>query len=432
MASTEDEARLMAVAEKYNMRVVSIGDWHQFESVDAGGMFRLLKTEGILKYPELTENRRQYDPEHRAAVNSMATDTPEGILKGFNRFDELGAVQVEKDRENLRQKLVTQFLKVKDKGETALITTPTHKEADYLTEHLREALKERGQIRGEEQTVPTRKAIRWTTAQKRDVRNYEPGMIVEFHEDVPGVRKSINGKRETRGGFDRGDAALVMTDGHLLRTDGTVSPLPTAHADRFEVYTTGTQNVAVGDQIRLTKNGRVKVAGQAVGTMVNNGDVYRVEGLTKEGDFRLPGGKLLPRDYGHIAYGYASTPQASQGSTVDWNFVDWNSDTLKAVDRPGAYVPSSRFRKGITYFVDNKEAVRAAIQRRDEKKTAYELVKEHLGAEKVEVRPRKFTLMEHLARNRAIRYLGQGVGALRDMGRNAIQNWRDRGGHQYA
>jgi hypothetical protein len=95
-------------------------------------------------------------------------------------------------------------------------------------------------------------------------------------------------------------------------------------------------------------------------------------------------------------------------------------------------VPSSRFRKGITYFVDNKEAVRAAIQRRDENKTAYELVKEYRGEEKVEVRPKKFTLGEHLARNRVARYLSQGVSALRQMGRNVAKSWRDKVGMQYA
>jgi conjugative relaxase-like TrwC/TraI family protein len=429
MASTEDDARLTALAEKYNMRVLRIGDWHQHESVDTGGMFRLLKTQGILKYPELTENRRQYDPKHREAVSHMSADTPEGILKGFDRFDELGAVIVEKNREKLRQKLTSEFLKVKDQGATVLVTTPTHKEADYLTEHLREALKGRGQIRGEEQIVPTRQATHWTKAQKRDVRNYEPGMIVEVHEDIAGVRKSINGRRETTGGFNTGEAAVVTPDGRLLRTDGTVSRIPTAHADRFEVYTTRTRKFAIGDQIMITKNGRVKVAGQAVGTRVNNGDVYRVEGFTKEGDFRLPGGKLLPRNYGHIAYGYTTTSQHSQSNTVDWNLVDWNSETLGAVDRPGAYVPSSRFKKGIMYFVDDKQAVRSAIGRRQENKTAYELVKEQ--EEKVSVRKR-FTVRDHIERNRVTRYLRDRLAAARDTVRSVVRGWRAKGGMQYA
>jgi conjugative relaxase-like TrwC/TraI family protein len=431
LTSTTDDARLMAAAEKYNMRVLRVGDWNQHESVDAGGMFRLLKTEGVLKYPELTENRRQYDARHRAAVDRMSAGTAGGILQGFDQFDDLGAVRVEKDREKLRQKLTREFLKVKEEGDTAIIVTPTHKEADYLTKHLREALKERGQIRGEEQDVMTRRSTQWTTAQKRDVRNYEPGMIVEFHKDISGERKSVNGKRQTMGGFKRGDAGVVMADGQLLRQDGSLTPLPTAHADRFEVYRAGTQKLAVGDQIRITKNGRLKVDAKAEGIRVNNGDIYRVEGITKEGDLRLPGGKLLPKNYGHIAYGYTSTSQHSQGNTVDWSLVDWNSETLGAVNRPGAYVPSSRFRKGIMYFVDDKQAVRTAIQRGGENKTAFELVKEHRGEEKVTVRPRQFTVMHHIERNRLTRFFKDRFDAVKEASRNLLQGWRKRGGLQH-
>ena len=430
MMSTTDMVQLMNIAEKYDNRVLFVGDWKQHESVDAGGAFRLLQAEGGLKYAELTENRRQHELAHREAVNSMATGTPEGIVKGFNQLDKLGAVVVEKDREKLRQKLTTAFLKAKDEGDTALIITPTHKEADYLTEHLRAALKERGQIRGDEQSIPTRRPTVWTEAEKRDVRNYEPGMVVEFHKAVAGVRQSIDGKRETAGGFKRGEIAVVLNGRTVIRRDGTSAQLPLEYAERFQVYKTGTQAVATGDQIRITKNGMVKVQGQAVGTRVNNGDIYPIEGWTKEGDIRLPGGKLLPRNYGHVAFGYTSTSQRSQGNTVDQEFADWNSETLGALDSKGAYVTSSRFRRSITYFVDDKNAVKAAIQRGADRKTALELVKEHMGEEKVTVRPR-FTVLHHMERNRVTRYFRDRIHAVREVGRNLIQGWRNRGGMQH-
>jgi hypothetical protein len=175
----------------------------------------------------------------------------------------------------------------------------------------------------------------------------------------------------------------------------------------------------------------VKVQGQAVGTRVNNGDVYPIEGWTREGDIRLPGGKLLSRNYGHIALGYVSTSQRSQGNTVDREFVDWNSDTLGALNRQGAYVTSSRFRKGITYFVDDKEQVKAAIQRGGRRKTALELVKEHYGEEKTTVRPR-FGMLQHLERNRVTQYLKGRFDAAREAGRKLIRRWRDGRGIQYA
>jgi conjugative relaxase-like TrwC/TraI family protein len=430
MMSTKDMVSLMKVAEKHDNRVLFVGDWNQHESVDAGRAFWLLQSEGGLKYAELTENRRQERPEHREAVNDMSTGTPEGIVKGFNALDRNGAVVVEKDRGKLRQKLTAAFLKAKDQGDTALIITPTHKEGDYLTTDLRDALRQRGQIRGDEQMIPTRRQMVWTEAQKRDVRNYEPGMVVEFHKAVAGERRRKDGKRETSGGFERGEMAVMLNSCTLLRQDGTMGQLPIEHSERFQVYKTGTQAVATGDQIRITKNGKVKVKGQTVGTRVNNGDIYPIEGWTKEGDIRLPGGKLLPRNYGHVAYGYVSTSQRSQGNTVDHQFVDWNSDTLKALDSKGAYVTSSRFRKSITYFVDNKDAVKEAIQRGSDRKTALELVKQYRGEEKTTVRP-PFTILQHVERNRVTRFFKERVRNVRDMGRNLIEGWQNRQGVQH-
>lgn len=434
MMSTKDMIRLMEIAERDNSRVWFVGDYRQHASVDAGDAFRLLQAEGGLKYAELTENRRQKSDAHRQAVDAMSMGTAEGILKGFNQLDKLGDVVVEPDRERLRERLTTAFLKTKDEGMTGLIITPTHAEAGRLTSHLREALKERGAITGEERLVPMRIATYWTEAQKRDGRSYEPGMVVDFHKAVPGVRRSVKGKRETAGGFARGESAVVLKGGAnvvLMRTDGTQTTLPAEHAERFQVYRTGDLGVARGDQIRITKNGEAKVKGQAVGTRVNNGDIYPVEGFTPEGDFRLPGGKVLSRNYGHIALGYAVTSPRSQGTTVDREFVDWDRESLTPLDQRAAYVTSSRFRDGITIFVNDKEQVKTAMQRGGERLSALEFMKDQIGKEKVTVRKR-FSAERHLERNRIGRYFTARIAAMKEAARNLVRGWRGRGGIEYA
>ena len=77
--------------------------------------------------------------------------------------------------------LVADYLKAAEDGKSALIIAPTHAEGEKLTEELRAALKERGAI-GKEQEFIARRSTGWTDAQKGDVRNYEPGMVVEFHQ----------------------------------------------------------------------------------------------------------------------------------------------------------------------------------------------------------------------------------------------------------
>jgi conjugative relaxase-like TrwC/TraI family protein len=434
MMSTKDMIRLMDIAERNDMRVWFVGDYRQHASVDAGDSFRLLRAEGGLKYAELSENRRQKSAAHREAVNRMATGSGKEIVKGFEQLDRMGAVVVEPDREKLRQRLADAFLETKDEGKTALIITPTNAEAGRLTAELRRALRERGRITGDEQVVPVRNATYWTEAQKRDGRLYEPGMVVEFHKAVPGVRHSVEGRRETSGGFERGEAAVVMKGRAqvvLMRRDGRQALLPDGYADRFQVYRTSEQALARGDQIRITKNGEAKVKGQAAGTRVNNGDVYPIEGWTKEGDMRLPGGKILPRNFSHIALGYAVTSHRSQGATVDREFVDWDRDSLTPVDTRAAYVTSSRFRESITYFVNDRESVKAVMQRGGERVSALEFMKDRIGEEKVTVR-RRFGLHRHLEQNRVARYLKGRVEAMRETARSLVKSWRGRGGMQYA
>jgi hypothetical protein len=342
-------------------------------------------------------------------------------------------VVVEPDREKLREKLTTAFLKTKDEGMTGLIITPTHAEAGRLTVHLRDALKERGAITGEEQLVPMRTGTNWTEAQKRDGRLYEQGMVVNFHKAVPGVRRSDKGKRETAGGFGRGESAVVLKGGSnviLMRADGTQAALPAEHAERFQVYRTGELGVARGDQIRITKNGEAKVKGQAAGIRVNNGDIFPVEGFTPDGDLRLPGGKILPRNYGHIALGYVATSQRSQGTTVDREFVDWDRESLTPLDQRAAYVTPSRFRDGITIFVNDKEQVKMAMQRGGERLSALEFMKDRIGQEKVTVQKR-FSLHRHLERNRVARFLKGRFEAMRETARSVAQGWRNKKGIQY-
>ena len=77
---------------------------------------------------------------------------------------------------------------------------------------------------------------------------------------------------------------------------------------------------------------------------VNNGDIFQVEGYTKEGDIRLPGGKLLPKDYGHFTMGYTDTSHRSQSKTVDRVFIAVDEHAPKATNRTQWYVSLARAR----------------------------------------------------------------------------------------
>ena len=211
----------------------------------------------------------------------------------------------------------------------------------------------------------------------------------------------------------------------------TTAPLPASHADRFQVYVAGKQGVAKGDQVRITKNGELKARGQAKGTRVNNGDIYPVEGFTKDGDMRLPGGKILPKDYGHFTLGYTDTSQRSQGKTVDRVFIAVDEHAQKATNRTQWYVSLSRGRDlGLAVVADKRQAMES-VKRGSERLSALELMKDDIGVEKVTRRPR-FSMRDMMERNRVVKFLKTRANGLRQSARARAQGWRKNPGVDYA
>jgi ATP-dependent exoDNAse (exonuclease V) alpha subunit len=199
----------------------------------------------------------------------------------------------------------------------------------------------------------------------------------------------------------------------LQRQDGARADLPLGHTDRFDVFRTRELAIAKGDRIRITKNGEAKVEGQTKGTRLSNGDIFTVEGFTKEGDIRLEKGKLLPKDWGHMSLGYVDTSYASQGKTVDRVFISVGNESLPAANQQQWYVSASRGREMAKVYVDSKEDVRNAIARTGQRLSAVELTKTKL-------RPTwRERFHQSLERNRVGRFLRQRAASI-------AYYWKDR------
>ena len=168
-------------------RVVLSGDYRQHASVEAGDAFRLLESEAGVRFAELTEIRRQKTPITERRWRRSAKARRKGAQKGFERSTKWARLSRPAARSGTSM-LVGDYLKAVEDGKSALIIAPTHAEGERLTDGLREALKERGAI-GKEHGFMVRKSTGWTEAQKGDARNYQPGMVVEFNQNVKGFTK---------------------------------------------------------------------------------------------------------------------------------------------------------------------------------------------------------------------------------------------------
>jgi len=184
-----------------------------------------------------------------------------------------------------------------------------------------------------------------TEAQKADATEYDPGMMVQYHQNATGIRK-----------------------GTRVMLGGVATP-NLADAARFEVYRPVELMVGVGDRVRVTAGGKTRDGKHRL----NTGALYTVAGFTPRGDLVVDHGWVIDRDFGHLSHGYVVTSHASQGSTVDRVFVGIAAESLPATGERTAYVALTRGKEQVRVFTDDKAALLAAVCRPDEPLSATEL-----------------------------------------------------------
>ena len=380
LMGSKEAREVFRLAEAQDCRVVLSGDYRQHSAVARGDAFRLLQSEAGLSVAELKEIRRQKGSDYRKAVEAISNGTAKGAGKGFEMLDKMGAI-VEASGERRHQMLVADYVDATGDGESALVIAPTHAEGMALTEDIRSALKTTGRLGGHECVFMARRNTHWTKAERGDARKYRSGQVVQFHKAVSGSRKTKGGVRGTSGGYARGEAALVLREdmGHVIvmRQDGSQAALPLEQAERFSVYETRNLGVSEGERIRITANGYAKKQGRAgeKPKRLNNGDIFTVESITKDGDIRLPDGTVIPKTFGHIAHGYVDTSHASQGKTVDRVFISVGDESLRAANRAQWYVSVSRGRESVKIYTEDADALKSAVQKSPERLSVSEMMR---------------------------------------------------------
>src|SRR2546421_7946390 len=100
--------------------------------------------------------------------------------------------------------------------------------------------------------------------------------------------------------------------------------IPLDQATRFQVYEPRMIALAAGDLIRITQNGFTKTKQR-----LNNGDLKKVEGFTKDGDLKLANGWVVSKDFGHWTHGYCLTSYSSQSKSVDCVFIAESAESFR-------------------------------------------------------------------------------------------------------
>jgi conjugative relaxase-like TrwC/TraI family protein len=342
---TRDMLQVFGVAEKMGARVLLVGDRKQHRSVTAGEPLRLLEESAGLKAADVTEVVRQ-GGRYKEVSEALSAGK---IAKAFQELDDLGWIREVADEERYRQLADAYLAAVAEKKKdgthkSALIVSPTHAEGARITEAIREGLKAKGQL-AKERIVQAWVPAHLTDAEKADATQYEPGDLIQFHQNASGYKKG---------------SRLIVGDGRSI---------PTELAKRFEAYRPVQFALAVGDRVRVTAGGKTKDGKHRLA----NGALLSVQGFTSSGDIVVDHGWVIGKDFGHLSHGYAATSHASQGVTVDKVFVGISSESFPATSQRSAYVALTRGREQVVLFTDDRQELLKAAIRADEPMSATEL-----------------------------------------------------------
>jgi len=360
LLSVHTLARLADLAEKQNCRIILSGDTAQHRAVERGDALRILEKHASLPAAELKEIWRQKADSHKAVVADLRGGNLESA---FKRLDKLGMLR-EMDAENRHEALATDYAAAVKAGKSALVISPTHAEGERVTREIRAKLKAAKKLGTDERELVQLKNLQWTQAQRADARNYQIGMVIQFHQNVPGFRR---GERVTVKARDASGVAVKRQNG------GTAS-LPLNMGAHFQIYESRTIPFAAGDMIRITQNGFTKD-----NRRLNNGDLKQVKGFTKDGDIRLTNGWVVSKDYGNLAHGYCLTSYSSQSKGVDCVFVAESSESFRAAGREQFYVSASRFKETLTIYTDDKRELLNAVRKSSQRPSATDLVKKEIS-----------------------------------------------------
>ena len=158
-------------------RIILSGDTGQHASVARGDALRILERHSDFKSGQLTAIRRQRKAEYRKAVELAAQKR---TVEAFAQLERMAAI-TELAGDELHGSAAKSYLKALAENKSVLLVAPTWNEIEAVTEKVRAELKSSGRLALEEKEFQVFDSLSWTEAQKRDARQYRPGMAIHFH-----------------------------------------------------------------------------------------------------------------------------------------------------------------------------------------------------------------------------------------------------------
>jgi conjugative relaxase-like TrwC/TraI family protein len=461
LVSVRQMDKLLKLAIENDQRVLLVGDTKQHKSVERGNTLKTIQSHSEIETYSLNQIQRQKQTEAKLAVEDLSQGK---VMEGIQKFQKLGfvkeieddkarlekvaqiyvgnlqkvtkntiqseTIKVEKERsqnqvkdhqqKSFLQKLTsnelfgkkkeyedkTQYTKETieyqklDNQRQTLVITPTHNDGQDIHNSIREKLKQENLIDQKDHTIQTIRSLSWTTAQKGEITNYQPGQVLQFSGNIQDFKKGEKyevverqtERQEVKEKLVNQKNPQIPTHQENLidpnqnstlqiqntRTKET-KEIPTHKPSYFEVYKKQELTISKGDLIQSQNRGVVKDK-EGKDHQIANGGVYQIKSISpKSGDLTLSNNWIIPSDYGNIKSAYYSTSQAAQGQTVNHSIFYTSTASLPLINQEMVYVANSRFKQTNTILTPDLQEFKTQAMKGEIKSIALDVVKERQG-----------------------------------------------------
>ena len=393
--SQRQKAQLDHMAIKAGAKMVYLGDILQLQGVEAGKPFELAQRNGM-ETAYMTEISRQKTNDLKSAVDMITGRDQLGDenrltqvelahnARAFKFMDKAGMVKEFTDGSVINQ-LVADIVSMDVKErERTIVITPYNKDRKAINNGVREGLKARAELKGNEQTQEIYTSKGWTRAMMKEAQYFKKGDVVRFGRNYVAIEaKKGEYMRVESVQPTRGIVVLKNEIGDLIQWE------PKKH-NNVEVYEAESRQLMQGDLIRFTRNEGEFKNGEVARIASLSADKATIE-LNQDGEksrheFDLEKSK-------HWEHAYASTVHASQGATQHRALFLINAEGLdtdnerkldielkkmaKVFGDRSFYVGTTRASHELSIYTNNKSIAAKAVTGKQDKTSAVETIQRH-------------------------------------------------------
>lgn len=370
--STKQALALTKLATKENAMIVNLGDRKQLAGVEAGKPFAISQQSKYgLKTVCMDEIIRQTNIELKQAVYSATKGDVENSFASINK----NILQFQ-DKDGLDQPIVRReamaeayLLMSKKDREKTLVISPANEDKFDVNNHIREGLKESGDLNSKSIKTTNLVNKNLTNEAKTKSYNYHQGQIIRFNR---GNRKLGIEKNS----YLRIDSVNHDKNEMRLSTKNNKKTIiwdPKKYASKStEVYFENKREINKGEALFWRRAGNKRHTNEKI-------KILNINKLTKSIKYvELSTGEVKSMNINHFEnkhweYAYCLTAHQAQGQTIDKVMINLESWRGKLSNQQAFYVEISRAKEEAIIFTDDKEKIqRQLITKTGEKQSALE------------------------------------------------------------